>query len=345
MKQQQLQQHPQQPNVDLADKQSFPSLGIGNKSTMKKAVPYTAAQDFAASIRKSSPSTSSNLYPLVSLQRSAAPTTTTNQGTIPDVSSVDNFPSLSTPSTKNLNGPSTMHKIKKVTASSGGTSQNATSNLSIESMKGILGPVGYKAMKTYTREFVNHEMPADSYVDHMASLFPNGYTDVHFWNFVPELIRSFPSTADQDGAFAYMENLHRMKNGALNHEAHYHNSKVATSSAATAAPHSQQPKSSTSYATLASIHSPAQQQSSISAYTPTSLAASVKVGGKPKANSSASAWGGGGVTASTNSTDLKPASTTRMSSSTQSSTTNNTSKKKGGGSKQRNELRALAFGL
>ena len=353
MKQQQY-----QPNVDLSDKQSFPSLGLGNKSTMKKAAPYTAAQDFAASIRKSTPSIGTNLSLLSPLQTSATMSMTTSKATlIPDVSSVDNFPSLSISTTKNVNGPNhAVNKIKRITPSTGGSSgNNATTNLSIDTMKGILGPVGYKAMKTYTREFVSHEMPADSYVDHMASLFPNGYTDVHFWNFVPELIRSFPLTADQDGAFAYMENLRRMKNGALNHEAHYLNSKVSTSTAASQKPPVTKP--STSYATLTSTYTPTPPQTSISSsYTPTTSAAAAasKVGGKPKTNTASSAWGSSGATAAASSAQPKPSSvamaTAPQLASARTGTTatsNNTSSKKksGGSSKQRNELRALAFGL
>lgn len=333
-----------QSNVDLSDQQSFPSLGVGNKSTMKKAAPYTAAQDFAASIRKTSPSTGMGLSLLSPLQKSS--TTTVSKHAIPDVSSADNFPSLTSSSTKNMNGPGSTHKAKNIVSVS---NSNASTTLSIDAMKGILGPVGYKSMKTYTREFVNREMTADSYVDHMASLFPNGYTDVHFWNFVPELIRSFPSTADQDGAFAYMENLHRMKNGALNHEAHYHNSKVSTALASHPPPPA---KSSASYATLASTHiPPVQQQITINSYTPTSTRASSKVNNLPKANSS-TAWGG--ATAATSITNPKSASmktstntTPQLTtgSTTQSTTANNTNKKKSGSSKQKNELRALAFGL
>jgi hypothetical protein len=353
---QQSQQQQQQSNVDLADKQSFPSLGAGNKSTMKKAVPYTAAQDFAASIRKSSPSSGTNLSFLSPPQRSATTTTpNTNKVTIPDVSSVDNFPSLSTSNAKKNTNVQSNQKVKNTTTSSSGISKNSTTTLSIDAMKGILGPVGYKAMKTYTREFVNNEMSADSYIDHMASLFPNGYTDVHFWNFVPELIRSFPPSADQDGAFAYMENLQRMKNGALNHEANYHNTKVPASTPTSPALPSKSSTTTTSYATLTSIHAPpVPPQPSIISYTTSTVS---KIGGKPKTNHSANAWGSGSASLATNSkpsslpsvatttASVPPSVSTRTHSSPQSSTSNNTSKKKSGGSKQRNELRALAFGL
>ena len=324
------------PNVNLSDKQSFPSLGVGNKSTMKKAVPYTAAQDFAASIRKSSPSTHMTL--LSPLHKSATTTTVKLTKSSPDVSSVENFPSLTATSTKSANGNT--HTAKGIARDTvGGSHGNSSTTLSIEALKGILGPVGYKAMKTYTREFVSREMAADSYIDHMASLFPNGYTDIHFWNFVPELIRSFPSTADHDGAFAYMENLHRMKNGALNHEANYHNQTRKSSPGAAAAP--QPAKSSTSYATLASIHTPVPQQQSMSSFTPSGSTA-MKVSGAPKVNST-NAWNNTGTTTANQKPPAVKAATATTRPTSQPATSNS-KKKSNGSSKQKNELRALAFG-
>jgi hypothetical protein len=360
-------------NVNLADVHSFPSLGDTNQSTTmyKKHIPYTTAQDFiSANNHTRSPSkfatatTATNgIATLTLLSKSPSlPTSTTANTTstkkLPDVTSIDNFPSLSSTNRKSMPGMSANHTGTKpmtaFTTGTNGSKNNHSPSLSIDTMKGILGPVGYKAMKTYTREYVNHEMEADSYIDHIASLFPNGYSDVHFWNFVPDLIRSFPNTVNQRDAFAYMENLHRMRNGALNHEAHYHHGKN-TSTTAPINAMTKKPPPSSSYATLASTYTPVPPQPppSTSSYTPTTSVVLSRVAGNAAMSHSTSAWVSGNAvttnpivpTAKTSSAvGVIPPSPTIASSRTTTATNTSSKKKRNNNTKEKNELRALAFG-
>jgi E3 ubiquitin-protein ligase ZNF598 len=101
----------------------------------------------------------------------------------------------------------------------GSSGTATTTDASVRDVKAALGPAAYKLLKKFTREFANGELAADAYIDHAASLFARGYSDRDFWQFVPALVASCPpSTADKDGAHRYLDHLKRMRNGALNAE-------------------------------------------------------------------------------------------------------------------------------
>lgn len=96
---------------------------------------------------------------------------------------------------------------------------SSTSKASVGDMKATLGPVRFKQLKGLTRDFASDEIAPDAYIDHAAALFDQGYGDPDFWSFVPSLLESCPNEFTANQATLYMENLKRMRNGALNVEA------------------------------------------------------------------------------------------------------------------------------
>jgi hypothetical protein len=96
---------------------------------------------------------------------------------------------------------------------------SVTEKASLADMKTTLGSTRYKKLKGLTRDFATDEMPADAYVDHCAVLFDHGYADPDFWSFLPSLLESCPNEFTANQALQYMDNLKRMKNGAINAEA------------------------------------------------------------------------------------------------------------------------------
>jgi E3 ubiquitin-protein ligase ZNF598 len=184
---------PSQP-VNLSDASHFPSLAGAPKAS--RPAPYTAALAYAAG-RNNGGSTAVG---------SSMNRIKTNGGTstrAPDVSSVENFPSLSISETKKNNNktPAASNTAPRIPAVSG-------DDLSIADLKGVLGPTGYKSLKQYSRAFAQRELDAEAYVDHVAALFPQGYGDPWFLQYVPALIRSSPAAAEQQAAaLRYMNQL------------------------------------------------------------------------------------------------------------------------------------------
>jgi hypothetical protein len=126
---------------------------------------------------------------------------------------------------------------------------SVTEKASLADMKATLGSTRYKKLKGLTRDFASDEMPADAYVDHSAALFDDGYGDPDFWSFLPCLLESCPNEFTANQALQYMDNLKRMKNGAMNAEAQLAsnasrqypaNNWSATNSSVSAAPASSQ---------------------------------------------------------------------------------------------------------
>ena len=95
---------------------------------------------------------------------------------------------------------------------------SSTSKASVEDMKATLGSARWKELKKLTRDFCADDLAPDAYVDHAAALFHEGYGDPDFWSFVPSLLESCPNEFIANQATQYMENLRKMRNGALNAE-------------------------------------------------------------------------------------------------------------------------------
>jgi E3 ubiquitin-protein ligase ZNF598 len=174
--------------VDVADASHFPALGVP-----KPSAPYPAALAYAATRRNDS-------------RTAVAPSARRTNGgpttRAPNVASVESFPSLSISEKKQQNvRPVPSTSTARIPAAGG-------DHLSIADLKGVLGPIGYKSLKQYSRSFAQRDLDAESYVDHVAALFPHGYGDPCFVAYVPALIRSSPAAAEQQAAaLRYMSQL------------------------------------------------------------------------------------------------------------------------------------------
>jgi hypothetical protein len=174
--------------------ENFPSLAPSSGSHPASSR-YTAADDLARRINnKNAPHLTSNDFPALG---GGAKSPSSQKSSVP----------LQTPSSFDLHAS---HFPPPPMSAS-------TSNVSLEDVKGKLGPANFKKLKNYTKQFAAGELLPDSYVDHAASVFQDGYADADFWKFVPALVSSSPAR-DRDAALRYMDNLKRMRNGALNAE-------------------------------------------------------------------------------------------------------------------------------
>jgi len=180
----------------------------------------------------------------------------------PELNSTADFPPVALP-------PKAKNEPKEYLKKQAPTSQ---SQATVADMKAALGPK-YKELKNFTKDFVSGELQPDAYVDHCAALFQQGYADPHFWRFVPTLVESCPDLYASAQALRYMETLKKMRNGALNAES------VAPKTA---------PSAGTSHPQLSSLSKP-----SVSAST------TVRSTTATSASKTKNAWGaaGGGATA------------------------------------------------
>jgi hypothetical protein len=183
--------------------ENFPSLAPSSASHTASSSRYTAANDLARKInsnnKNNAPNLTSNDFPALGGAKSPP-------------SKKSSIPSQTHPSTFDLN---VSHFPPPPPPSP--TSATTASVVSLEDVKGKLGPANFKKLKNYTKQFAAGELLPDSYVDRAASVFPDGYADADFWKFVPALVASSPAR-DRDAALRYMDNLKRMRNGALNAE-------------------------------------------------------------------------------------------------------------------------------
>lgn len=145
----------------------------------------------------------------------------------PNLNSINDFPAP--PQAQNLVSAA-RNRIMETRGSNGPTApaihgmsmtDTAYRNVTVEEMKMTLGAPKYKQLKTYTKAFATSELAPDSFVDHAASLFDRGYADVDFWRFLPNLIESIPNPFIAEQAKRYLNDLRRMRNGAVNAEAHH----------------------------------------------------------------------------------------------------------------------------
>lgn len=174
--------------VDLST-DNFPSLAPSNQRS--SAPKYTAAQSLAKKLHSSS--TNSNNYPSLTAQLRKPPPGLAQQPAaqqIPNAGSVASFPALPA----------------------------VADAADLGKMKILLGGTIYKALKSYTKQYSQQELTAQSYIDYAASVFEGGYSDPNFWKFVPALVESCP-TVDPALANSYLQELRKLRNGAINAEA------------------------------------------------------------------------------------------------------------------------------
>jgi E3 ubiquitin-protein ligase ZNF598 len=112
----------------------------------------------------------------------------------------------------------------------------SSSTVTLEEIKASLGKTKYKELKRLTADFAQGNLDATPYVDLSAALFDQGHGDVNFWKFVPCLLSSCPNQRDAQKAFAYLEQLSKLRNGALNAEQQHHHHQQQQQAAAAAGP-------------------------------------------------------------------------------------------------------------
>lgn len=175
--------------------ENFPSLGVSSSSA---AVMYPAAAALARQNRRHVNTNSIEEFPSMGAANSAP----NSSNSVRDRLFSNNRQGRTHHASNTLNGTA------------------ARKSITVEDMKASMGTAKYKQLKRHTKEFASGDLEPDSYVDHCASLFDGGYNDTDFWAFVPALLESFPNQLDASKALNYMDNLKRMRNGALNSEAH-----------------------------------------------------------------------------------------------------------------------------
>ena len=202
----------QTPNMSATDQ--FPSLGGGDSRGSSQSRQYAAAQALSRQKRQSeaarpAPPQLNNAvhFPLPQASNAAASQKAIRNRMLGDTSTY--HPAAAT---------SNILQAPNVSSTFAGSSVDAHSI--VEDLKVSLGKPKYRQLKQRTSEFAEGKMPGDAYVDHVASLFEGGYGDKEFWKSVPSLIESSPANeVEKKNALSYMDNLKRMKNGALNAEA------------------------------------------------------------------------------------------------------------------------------
>jgi hypothetical protein len=159
-------------------------------------------------------------------------------------------------------------------------------------MKATLGSSKYKQLKSYTRDFANGTIDAESFVDFSASLFEHGYADFDFWNFIPSLVASTPvGEPAKQRAMRYLEQLRSTT--LANREESVANDVNASFSASSKQP--QKPSRWTTGTSSPAIATPPPQQLRSFAYTATPSVPQPAVPLRPGvvASKTKNAWGGG----------------------------------------------------
>jgi hypothetical protein len=173
--------------VDLSAT-NFPALATTAKPSAS-APRYAAAQTLAKKLQSSS-SSASNPYPSLTAHQRKPPAAGPPQiKSAPNTDSPASFPAL--PATADAS--------------------------TLGNMKIILGTTIFKALKSYTKQYSQGELSAQAYIDYAASVFEGGYSDPNFWKFVPALVESCP-TVNPAAANGYLQELRKLRNGAINAE-------------------------------------------------------------------------------------------------------------------------------
>uniref|UniRef100_A0A7S3DSG6 Uncharacterized protein n=1 Tax=Entomoneis paludosa TaxID=265537 RepID=A0A7S3DSG6_9STRA len=353
------------PNMTSADQ--FPTLGGGGggRSTGPSSQPYAAAQALA---RQQKAGGTTPTYAAAAPRNTAAGRAHV-AAPPPQLSSASHFPP---PPQANNNAASVRNRVLgnntptlaassnvlQVPSSSYTSSTNAKST--VEDLKVTLGKQKYKELKRLTADFANDGLSGEAYIDRVAALFEGGYGDADFWGAVPSLVESCPASAlERSKALTYMDHLHRMKNGAMNAES-------AASSKAKKPP----PPAGNNWSSQPSIPAaPPPSSGSWSAPSRTKPATQTSVSRTnfvvPNGPKKKGAWGGGGSSttmrakaapgsvalAAANAEQPQNKTATKFMAQEQKKAAaaksngggdNNNGKKKK--SKQKNELKQLAFG-
>jgi E3 ubiquitin-protein ligase ZNF598 len=221
---------------------------------------------------------------------------------------------------------------------------SAVAKATVEEMKATLGQKKYKELKRLTKEFASDQLSPEGFVDHSAALFDRGYADVDFWSYLSSLLESCPNEVASQHAMRYMTSLRQQMYGEASQSARLARNPPAPSS---------QWKGSTANSTIISS----------SAVPPFNEPAGRLIQSLPvtRANNVASkqksAWGVGGSStivrtkalpesvAGHKSSQLPLTSnTTKSMTKGQMKAPSSTNISNGKKKKQKDELRALAFG-
>jgi len=210
--------------------ENFPSLGGPSTAQQHR---YTAADALVKKKQSGSNLTSDNFPSLGGASSSQghryaaadalAKKQQPREAQVPSWDDATDFP---TPASSNTKSSSVREKL--LGSSSRGPSNAAMANVlqapsvqhnvTVEDMKASLGPAKYKQLKKLTKEFASGELAPDAYVDHSAALFDHGYGDQDFWIFLPTLLASCPNEHEANQASNYMDNLRRLRSGAITAE-------------------------------------------------------------------------------------------------------------------------------
>ena len=298
---------------------NFPSLGPGPGSRLAPAAPYSAANALAKrniqQQQQRAPAPSLN-----SISDFPAPPSATSTTTQSKVRQQVLGGNLKPPPQQAVDNVLQVNMVA-----------TAAAKVTVEDMKASLGPNKYKQLKRLTKEFATGDLSPEGYVDHSAALFDRGYADTDFWSYLPSLLESCPNQDSAQNALRYMTSIQRQQ--------------FATESRPKAMAAAPQPVSQWAggRATITPVASLSQPTTSRSA---------------PIASKKNSAWGSGGkatvvrAKAPPGSVAVAAASqgpqggtatkfmAKQQKKESQAKTTNNNNKKM----KQKDELRALAFG-
>ncbi|KAG7365227.1 hypothetical protein IV203_038430 [Nitzschia inconspicua] len=334
---------------------NFPALGPA--SGMRPA-PYAAANSHARKNLKAPPPSinNSNNFPSFSLASGSAQKSNSTAPSIPSLNSYTHFPA---PPTAAASKQQSMRQqilgdSKPQARTDNVLQMNMVSasaaKATVEEMKASLGPKKYKELKRLTKDFAGGQLAPEGYVDQSAALFDRGYADTDFWSYLSSLLESCPNEEASEHAMKYMTSLRQQ---LYNEELRVPHAKKATP-----APSSQWkgPSANASVVMNSTVPAPvstfsARHLQPIAPVLPTTVASKKK-----------SAWGAGGpatvvrakappgsVAIAAASQDPQLGTATKFMAKEQKKQIKNSNgsngKTNGGGKKkQKNELKALAFG-
>ena len=265
-----------------------------------------------------------------SAQALAKKTATNNNNNAASLLQAENFPALGVGKKP---APKKSSPAPPVANDFPSLSRTPTRSISLDDIKVTLGTQQYKRLKGFTHEFATGALAPEAYVDHAASVFPQGYADVDFWNIVPILLQSCPNPRDNEVARQYLQHLQRMRTGARNAEHYQQQQQQQLKQHQPSWTSSSLPQGGASSSAV--VAEPMTNRNNLLMPTRVSAASSRKP-------ASINSWGktpGGAVTAP----PTAITATTTAVAVPKKATSKPNNKKKGKGN-QKTELRALAFG-
>mmetsp|Transcript_37186 Transcript_37186/g.60672 ORF Transcript_37186/g.60672 Transcript_37186/m.60672 type:complete len:890 (+) Transcript_37186:59-2728(+) len=202
---------------------NFPSLGGMSSSRPKSSSginPYAATQAHARKLNagRAPGSAPPAAYPTFSSSSDFPPPPTTKKSNPVKSAFAPKKPPPMMDNVMQFPPPSLSSTSQSLTSSlstKGPTKPSAQSlqagKETLETLKQILGTIGYKKLKSLTKDFAMDSIVPEAYVDEAASLFDQGLSDTAFWHHIPPLINDIPNKSAVDRAMRHLESV-RMVN-------------------------------------------------------------------------------------------------------------------------------------